>query len=127
MEPEFDYYQKRIFKAFESPNCACCDKGTRTHPKYGRFCFEKNTKVYDDSVVDVGDEYLVQLRDGTFVYEYAVKKNLWDNILRGDTDAMKKLKLYFVMEVLQYREEAKKVADTALEEFAYENVCVCVL
>ena len=124
MLPEFDYYHRRVFVTFQTSNCKCCDKGARTHPIHGKFCYLNYKKIIDGAPVDKGDELLVELRDGTYVYEYAVKKRFWEDDLKKDEEKKKKLKLYFVMEVIPYKMDKnwKQLAVAALNDFAYENV-----
>lgn len=113
---------QRFYKAFDSISCDCCKQPSRHHPYWGIFCYKNNKQVKCEKRV-ARDETKFELRDGTFVLEFHVKKKWLEDQKKKNKDLKHvALLMYYVMDVSLYYQDQKKIAMAALKDFVYHNV-----
>ena len=110
------------YTAFVDKNCVCCQQPTRSHPHWGQFCYDKHYQEIDAKPLARTEKQVI-VRDGTFVYDFAVDKKWWEEKLKEvESEKELKLRLYFVMDTSRYWRDKQTMAKQALLEFTSQNV-----
>lgn len=80
--------------------CGCCNLPCKKHPKYGVFCYKNHMLIKDSNKLESSEKEIV-LRDGTFVYNFAVEQSYWKT-LTGRNEQLKRLNLFVMMQGGEY-------------------------